>query len=105
MYVYRSGALLYGPGDPNADIRIDENSVVFTMDYARQHDIWPRPKPETGTGAGGGGASDGSAAAVEQVRVVTRTTVAVARPIPEGQGRQPEPLRKPSLRKPSYARR
>jgi len=46
VYVYRSGALLYGPGEPNADIRIDENSVVFTMDYARQHDIWPRPKVE-----------------------------------------------------------
>jgi hypothetical protein len=60
VYVYRSGALLYGPGDPNADIRIDENSVVFTMDYARQHDIWPRPKPETGTGASSGGVSDGA---------------------------------------------
>jgi hypothetical protein len=60
VYVYRSGTLLYGPGDPNAVILVDENSVVFTMDYARQHNIWPRPKPETGTGAGGGGASDGS---------------------------------------------
>ena len=46
VYVYRSGALLFGPGDPSADIRIDENSVVFTMDYARQHEIWPRPKAE-----------------------------------------------------------
>lgn len=53
VYVYRSGTLLYGPGDPNADIRIDENSVVFTMDYARQHDIWPRPKVDTGGAAGG----------------------------------------------------
>ncbi|MGO9450591.1 MAG: DUF499 domain-containing protein [Candidatus Binataceae bacterium] len=60
VYVYRSGALLYGPGDPNVEIRIDENSVVFAMDYARQHDIWPRPKLETGTGAGGGGAGAGS---------------------------------------------
>jgi len=62
IFVYRSGTLLYGPGDPNADIRIDENSVVFTMDYARQHDIWPRPKVETGGEPGGvdkGGATGG----------------------------------------------
>lgn len=62
IFVYRSGTLLYGPGDPNADIRIDENSVIFTMDYARQHDIWPRPKIETGGEPGGvdkGGATGG----------------------------------------------
>ena len=34
VYVYQSGTLLFGPGDPTADIRIDENSVVFTMDFA-----------------------------------------------------------------------
>ena len=44
-------------------------------------------------------------AAVEQVRVLTRTTVAVARPTQEGQRAATEPLRKPLLRKPSYARR
>jgi hypothetical protein len=42
-YVYRSGDLLYGPGDPDAGIHIDENSVVFTMAYAEEHQIWPRP--------------------------------------------------------------
>ncbi|HUY37642.1 MAG TPA: hypothetical protein VMV13_02370, partial [Candidatus Binataceae bacterium] len=66
VYVYRSGTLLYGPGDPNADIRIDENSVVFTMDYARQHEIWPRPKVvDTGGGTGGanGGATGGGGGA------------------------------------------
>src|SRR5260370_11354353 len=59
---YEGGRLPSGRGDPPADIRIDENSVVFTMDYARQHEIWPRPKPEMGTGAGSGGASNGSGA-------------------------------------------
>jgi hypothetical protein len=62
VYVYRSGTLVYGPGDPNADIRIDENSVVFTMDYARQHDIWPRPKADT-SGASGGKDAGGAASA------------------------------------------
>ena len=41
-YVYRSGTLLYGPGDPAADIRIDEQSMVMTMDYAKKKEVWPR---------------------------------------------------------------
>lgn len=48
-YVYRRGELLFGPGDPAASIVIDEQSVVFTMAYASEHGIWPRPiapKPE-----------------------------------------------------------
>ena len=45
-YVYRRGELLYGPGDPAASIEIDEQSIVFTMAYARNTGIWPRPKPE-----------------------------------------------------------
>ena len=43
-YVYRRGELLFGPGDPSAGIAIDEQSVVFTMAYARNTGIWPRPK-------------------------------------------------------------
>lgn len=42
-YVYRRGDLLYGPGDPHATIHTDEQSVVFTMAYARDKGIWPRP--------------------------------------------------------------
>ena len=37
--------MLYGPGDPQASIGLDEQSVVFTMAYARNAGIWPRPKP------------------------------------------------------------
>ena len=44
-YVYRRGDLLFGPGDPSASIEIDEQAVVFTMAYARNADIWPRPQP------------------------------------------------------------
>lgn len=43
QYVYRSGDLLYGPGDPAADIRIDEQSMVLTMVYAKNKGVWPRP--------------------------------------------------------------
>ena len=44
-YVYRRGDLLFGPGDPPAEIAIDEQSVVFTMAYANNKGVWPRPKP------------------------------------------------------------
>ena len=45
-YVYRRGDLLLGPGDPSAEIVIDEQSVIFTMAFARNRDIWPRPAPD-----------------------------------------------------------
>ncbi len=59
-YVYRRNDLLYGPGDPHTSVQIDEQAVVFTMVYAREHGIWPRPKPKpaesepTGTTTGEG---------------------------------------------------
>ncbi len=47
-YVYRRGELLFGPGDPQAHIAIDEQSHIFTMAYAKSQGIWPRPeKSET----------------------------------------------------------
>ena len=45
-YVYQRGELLFGPGDPSAGIMIDEQSVVFTMAYAKNTGIWPRQKPD-----------------------------------------------------------
>lgn len=45
-YVYRRGDLLFGPGDPPCEIRIDEQAVVMTMAYAKEKGIWPRnPEP------------------------------------------------------------
>ena len=41
-YVYQRGDLLFGPGDPSARIMIDEQSVIFTMAYARNIGVWPR---------------------------------------------------------------
>jgi len=43
-YVYQRGDLLFGPGDPPADIRIDEQAVVMTMAYAKDKSVWPRSK-------------------------------------------------------------
>jgi hypothetical protein len=44
-YVYRRGDLLCGQGDPMASIIIDEQSIVFTMSFAKEKSIWPRPVP------------------------------------------------------------
>lgn len=48
-YIYKSGSLLLGKGDPYADVKIDEQSMLFTAGYAREHKIWPRPAPEPDT--------------------------------------------------------
>ena len=55
-YVYRRGDLLFGPGDPPAEIAIDEQSVVFTMAYAKNKGVWPRPKPASSAPGGEGAA-------------------------------------------------
>ncbi len=44
-YVYQRGDLLFGAGDPPADIRIDEQAIVMTMAYAKNKGIWPRSTP------------------------------------------------------------
>ena len=46
-YVYQRGDLLFGPGDPTASIMIDEQSLIFTMSYARNVGIWPRKAKES----------------------------------------------------------
>ena len=43
IYIYQSGDLLMGKGDPYADIKIDEQSIIFTTSYATERGIWPRP--------------------------------------------------------------
>ena len=58
-YVYRRSDLLYGPGDPHTSIQIDEQAVVFTMAYAVEHGIWPRPKPQPTTGGDGAAPATG----------------------------------------------
>ncbi len=45
-YVYQRGDLLFGPGDPAPTIEIDEQSMIFTMAYARNERIWPRAGKE-----------------------------------------------------------
>ena len=54
-YIYQKGELLYGPGDPVAQISIDEESVVSTMAYAKNTRLWPRQPKDGGGGAGARG--------------------------------------------------
>ena len=56
-YVYQSGDLTCGQGDPWANIHLDEQSFVYTTAYAREHALWPKvaePPPSPSPGAGGG---------------------------------------------------
>ena len=45
VYVYKRGDLLAGQGDPIPTIKIDEETMIFTMDFAKNKGIWPRPAP------------------------------------------------------------
>lgn len=64
-YVYKSGDLLRGKGDPHAEIKVDEQSFVFTTSYAEDHGIWPRqpPAPAPVPTASGAATSGGPAPA------------------------------------------
>ena len=64
-YVYKSGDLLRGKGDPHAEIKVDEQSFVFTTSYAEDHGIWPRqpPAPAPAPTASGAATSGGPAPA------------------------------------------
>ena len=45
VYIYKRGDLLAGPGDPMPSIIIDEETTIFTMDFAKTKGVWPRPEP------------------------------------------------------------
>lgn len=59
VYIYKRGDLLAGPGDPMPSINIDEETTIFTMDFAKTKGIWPRPAPTPPAqpATAGGGAS------------------------------------------------
>ena len=59
VYIYKRGDLMAGPGDPMPSINIDEETTIFTMDFAKDKGIWPRPAPQPATqpASTGGGAS------------------------------------------------
>jgi hypothetical protein len=49
-YVYQSGDLLRGKGDPHAEIKVDEQSFIYTTSYAQEHGIWPRQEAKSEAG-------------------------------------------------------
>lgn len=57
VYIYKRGELLAGPGDPMPSINIDEETTIFTMDFAKTKGLWPRQattSPVQAAGAGSG---------------------------------------------------
>ena len=83
-YVYQSGDLLFGPGDPAPSIMIDEQSFVFTMDYARKQGVWPRPAPskpddtDDDTGPETSGPTNGDGGPVQPPGDSTETSIPLA---------------------------
>lgn len=45
VYIYKRADLLAGPSDPMPSINIDEETTIFTMDFAKTKGLWPRPAP------------------------------------------------------------
>ncbi len=41
-YLYKRENLLVGPNDPRVKIKIDEQSVIFTISHAKETGLWPR---------------------------------------------------------------
>lgn len=66
-YIYKRGDLTWAKGQPYAEVKIDENSVVYTASYAKEHGIWPEPPappdapggPAPGDGKPGASGTDG----------------------------------------------
>ncbi|MDQ0566859.1 DUF499 domain-containing protein [Erythrobacter citreus] len=50
VFVYRRETMVAGQGDPAPSIVIDDASMVFTSEYARDHGIFPRPTPTSSGG-------------------------------------------------------
>lgn len=50
VYLYKRNELLAGPGDPIPSIEIDEQSFVYTVDFAKSQGLWPRPEVRPATG-------------------------------------------------------
>jgi hypothetical protein len=60
-YVYQSGDLTCGMGDPWANIHIDEQSFVHTAAHAREWCLWPKVADQPSGDPGAAGAGKGGA--------------------------------------------
>ena len=59
-YIYQKGDLVAGAGDPMPSISIDEETNIYTIDFARSKRLWPRqakPQYTTSSGSSYGGDS------------------------------------------------
>jgi hypothetical protein len=71
IYIYQRDALLAGPGDPMPQIQIDEQSIIFTTDFAKQKGLWPRPKPSPIGGGTPGPGTGGTTTSPEPLPPIT----------------------------------
>jgi len=58
VFVYQNGDLIFGQGDPVAEIKVDQDSKVYTIERAKELKLWPRileDEPEADDPSGEGG--------------------------------------------------
>jgi hypothetical protein len=78
-YIYQKGELIAGAGDPMPSISIDEETNIYTADFARSKGLWPRqPKAP----AVSGGPNWGGGAAVPAQPLSVGSGDAVVEPVP-----------------------
>ena len=59
VFVYKKGDLIRGPGSPHSDIIIDDDSIIFTMEKAKEAGRWP-PQDNNTKGPKDGREHDGT---------------------------------------------
>jgi hypothetical protein len=57
VYIYQREGLLAGQGDPMPTIHIDEQAMIFTIDFAKNKGLWPRQRVAAPPGGPAGGGS------------------------------------------------
>lgn len=104
-YVYQSGELTCGKGDPWANIHVDEQSFVHTAEYAKVNGIWPKVAGPTGPSTGattGAGVTSTSGGAGTPAGGQAQGRVSLAAAPPTGPGSAPlRPSRSHTNRTPS----
>lgn len=45
VFIYREGSQVWGKGDPNPTIRINDDGFIHTLADARKKNLWPRAEP------------------------------------------------------------
>ena len=71
VFLYKRGDLIAGPGDPIPSIQVDEQSFVYTVEFAKTQGLWPRPESNPSSSSIGGVRAEPAIAAAYPQQVLT----------------------------------